>query len=82
MFEGMVKLLIMPPIDSNRLKELEENLRQTKGINLIFIGGFADGGIQIVVSAAKSTPLIDALMKMPPVEEAVGKDDTIHVSLK
>jgi hypothetical protein len=49
---------------------------------MLLIGGTADGGIQIVVSAAKPIPILNALREMPQVEEAIGKDDTIHISLK
>ena len=77
-----MKLLIMPPVDSKNLKELEDGLRNTKGLKLLLIGGTADGGIQIVVSALKPIPILNALKETPQVEEAISKDDIIYISLK
>ena len=77
-----MKLLILPPVDSKNLKELENGLLDTKGLKILLTGGAADGGIQIVVSTSEPIPLLNALIETPQVEEAIGKDDTIHVSLK
>jgi len=82
MFKGMVKLLIAPPMDSKHMKELEGNLQQTKGLRLILVGGTAGGGMQIVISVKKPTPLLRILFNMASVEEASGKGDEIRVSLK
>jgi len=82
LYKGVVKLLISPPVDSKNLKELENGLLNTKGLKILLIGGAADGGIQIVISTSKPIPLLNALMETPQVEEAISKDDTIHVSLK
>jgi len=81
LYKGEVKLLIMPPVDSKNLKELEDGLRNTKGLKLLLIGGTADGGIQIVVSALKPIPILNALKETPQVKDAVGKDDAIYISL-
>ena len=78
----MVKLLVTPPINSRLLKELEGDLRRTTDISLILIGGTADGGIQIVVSADAPVPLIDILADMPQVENVNGNNDKIHILLK
>ena len=82
MFEGMVKLQIAPPVDSGHMKELENKLRQTKGLKLMLIGGIADGGMQIVVSIKKRSPLLKILLDIPQVEEASGKGDEVYISLK
>jgi hypothetical protein len=72
----------MPPADSKHLKELEGGLRQLKGLTILLTGGTADGGIQMVVLAAKPIPILNALREMPQVEEVVSKDDTISILLK
>jgi hypothetical protein len=72
----------MPPVDSKDLKELEDGLRNTKGLKILLIGGTADGGIQIVVSALKPIPILNALKETPQVKDAFGKDDAIYISLK
>jgi len=82
LYKGEVKLLIMPPVDSKNLKELEDGLRNTKGLKLLLIGGTSDGGIQIVVSTLKPMPILNALKETPQVKDAVGKDDMIYISLK
>ncbi|MFC1865431.1 hypothetical protein ACFLYB_01795 [Chloroflexota bacterium] len=82
MFEGMVKLQIAPPVDSRHMKELENKLRQIKGLKLMLIGGIADGGMHIVVSIKKRSPLLKILFDIPQVEEASGKGDEIYISLK
>ena len=82
LYKGEVKLLILPPVDFKNLKELENGLLNTKGLKILLIGGAADGGIQIVVSTSKPIPLLNALRETPQVEEAISKDNTIHISLK
>jgi DNA polymerase/3'-5' exonuclease PolX len=80
----MVKLVIMSPVDSSHMKELEGNLRQFQDLRLIMIGGSTKEGegAQIVVSIEKPTPLINALKQMPLVEEAVEKGKEIQITLK
>jgi hypothetical protein len=80
--QNEVKLIIMPPIDSVNLREVEKGLRNTADLRVLLIGGTADGGMQIVVSAAESVPILNTLRGMPQVEKAEDKDNTIYISLK
>ena len=81
-YEGIVKLVIMSLVDSDHMKELEENLRQIQNLRLVLIGGSVKKGIQIVISVEKPTPLIGILKEMPLVEEVVDKGEEIQVTLK
>jgi len=81
-YEGIVKLVIMSLVDSDHMKELEENLRQIQNLRLVLIGGSVKEGVQIVISVEKPTPLIGILKEMPLVEEVVDKGEEIQVTLK
>jgi len=82
LYKGEVKLLILPPVDSKILKELEGDLRNTKGLKILLIGGTADGGMQIVLSTEKPVPILNILKKNPQVENVNSNEDTIYISLK
>jgi uncharacterized membrane protein YqiK len=82
LYEGIVKLTIMSPIDLAQMRKLEEYLRHIQDLRLVLTGGSADEGTHIMVSAAKPLPLINVLKEMPPVEEVVKKDKEIQITLK
>ena len=82
LYEGMVKLVVVPPIDLGQMEKLEKDLRQVEDLRLVLVGGSVDEGSQIVVSAGKPIPLIDILREMPPVEQVVKKGNEIQITLK
>jgi len=82
LYEGIVKLTIMSPIDLAQMRKLEEYLRHVQDLRLVLTGGSADEGTHIMVSAAKPLHLINVLKEMPPVEEVVKKDKEIQITLK
>ena len=82
MHQGMMRLTIVPPVDSEQLKRLEEQLYQVEDLRLVLIGGSVDGGTEIVVSAENPLPLLDILEKMPPVAQVVKKGKTAQITLK
>ena len=82
LYEGIVKLTIMSPINLGQIRNLEEHLRQVQDLRLLLTGGSVDEGTQIIVSAGKPIPLIDVLREMPPVEQVVKKGKDIQVTLK
>ena len=82
LYEGRVKLMLMPPVDSEHMKEIGENLSKLKGLRLLLVGGSIEGGAQIVISVKKPTPLIKALKQMPLVEDAADNGKEIQVWLK
>ena len=82
LYEGTVTLTIMPPIDLDQMRELEECLRQAESLRLVLVGGSIDEGGMIVLSVERPTPLIDVLRAMPPVEQVVKEDMKLMVRLK
>ncbi len=82
LYEGMVKLAIVSPVDLGQMRKLKEYLCQVQDLRLVLVGGSEDEGTTIVVSAAKPIPLIDVLREMPPVEQVVKEGKRIQIMLK
>jgi sRNA-binding protein len=82
LYEGMVKLVITPPVDFNHIKELEEGLRQFEDLRLVLIGGSIKEGAHIIVSTEKPAALINILKQIPRVQETVSRGNKIQVTLK
>ena len=82
LYQGIVKLTIVPPIDLGQVRKLEEYLSQVQDLRLVLIGGSVDEGTEIVVSAENPIPLMDVLREIPPVEQVVKKGKKIQITLK
>ncbi len=82
LYQGVVKLVIEPPIGLDQLSQIQGYLGQVKDLRLVLVGGSAGEGVQIFVSVEKPTPLIDVLREMPVTEEVVKKDKEIKLTLK
>ena len=82
LYEGMIELAILPPVDPSRIRKLEEALRQVEDLRVVLISGSVDEGTKVIVSAGKPIPLIDILSGIPVVEQAVRKGNEIQVSLQ
>ncbi|MFC2071452.1 hypothetical protein ACFLUU_01860, partial [Chloroflexota bacterium] len=82
LYEGIVELTILSPVDLGQRRKLEEYLRQAQDLRLELIAGSVDEGTTIVVSVAKPIPLIDVLREMPPVEQVVKEGNKIQIRLK
>ena len=82
LYQGIVKLTIVPPIDLGQVRKLEEYLSQVQDLRLVLIGGSVDEGTEIVVSAENPIPLTDVLREIPPVEQVVKKGKKIQITLK
>ena len=74
--------MIASPVDLDRIKKLEEYLRQVEDLRLVLVSGSVDEGTAIVVSAEKPISLVDVLREMPPVEQVVKEGERIRVMLK
>ena len=81
-YEGMVKLVIMPPVDFDHIKELGEDLHQFENLRLVLIGGSIREGAHIIVSTDKPTALIDILNQIPRVKKATSRGNEIQITLK
>ena len=82
LYEGMVELVILPPLDSDQMKKLEEGLRQIQDLRVVLISGSMDEGTRVIVSARKPIPLANVIEEIPLVEQVVKKGKEIQVSLK
>jgi len=82
LYVGMVKLMIVSPVDYNQMMKLGEYVGQVQNLRLVLVGGSAKEGTKIVVSAEKPIPLVSVLREMPPVEQVVEKEKGIQVTLK
>jgi hypothetical protein len=80
--KGIVTLTIVPPVDLGQVKRLEESLHQSPDLRLVLVSGSVANGTEIVISTENPIPLIDILMKMPPVAQVTKKGKTLQVALK
>ena len=74
--------MILPPVDLEQMKQLEEGLWQVQDLHLVLVGGSMDEGTRIVVEARKPIPLVSILREMPLIEQVAKKDNEIQISLK
>ncbi|MBM2831469.1 MAG: hypothetical protein HW414_521, partial [Dehalococcoidia bacterium] len=74
LYSGKVTLLIAQQAKYDRLREFERSLAQVKGLRIILVGGSADEGNKIVVSAEQPIPLLNILNELPFVESLSKKD--------
>jgi len=82
LYEGMVELVILPPVDPEQMKKLEEGLRQVQDLGVVLVGGSVDEGTRVIVSAKKPIPLANVVGEIPLVEQVVKKGKEVHISLK
>ncbi len=82
LYEGIVKLTIVSPVDLGQMRKLKEYLCQVQDLHLVLVSGSVDEGTAIAVSAAKPIPLLDILREMPPVEQVAKEGNNIQVMLK
>jgi hypothetical protein len=86
LYQGVVKLVIVSPVDADHMSKLEEILCKVPNLRLVLTGGSFEEGFGIVVSAEKPIPLLTILRAIPSVEQAdkqvVKKEKVIQVKLK
>lgn len=82
LYEGMVELVVLPPVDLEQMKELEKGLHQVQDLRVVLISGSVEEGTKVIVSASKPIPLVSVVSKMPLVEQVVKKGKEIQISLK
>ncbi len=79
--QGLVKLVIVPPVNPGQLQEVQRCLRQVEKLRLVMVGGSAGGGAQIVVSAEEPIPLVSVLKEIPVIAEVVKGGEEIQIIL-
>ncbi len=82
LYEEMVKLTILSPVDLGQMRKLEEYLCHVTDLRVVLVSGSVSKGMEIVVSVRKPFPLIDVLGEMPPVKQVIKKGKKIMVKLK
>ena len=76
-----MKLVVVSPMNSHQLREVQRHLRQVENLRLVMVGGSTGEGAQIIVSADEPIPLVGVLRKMPITEQVVKKDKEIQITL-
>lgn len=82
LFQGMVTLNIMPPIDLTQLDSFKGALLKVSDLRVVVVSGAVAEGSRILVSVEEPLPLLDILKKIPAVGGVVPKGSNIEVSLK
>ena len=82
LYKGVVRMTIMPPINLAQIVSFEADLGHIESLRLLSVGGSAEEGTTVIVSAESPTPLISILREFSSVEEVVGKGNKIEVTLK
>jgi hypothetical protein len=82
LYKGVVRLTIVPPVDSVQVRKLEEHLSQVPDLQLVLISGSIAEGTEIIVSTESPIPLLDILRDMPPVAQVAKKGKTTQITLK
>ena len=82
LFKGLLTLSIMPPLDLDQLKRLEESLNNSPDLRLVLVGGSVSSGTEMVVSMENAIPLVDILMNVPSVYQVNKKGNTLQITLK
>ena len=82
LYQGIVKLTILPPVDSGQVSKLEEHLSQVTDLRLILVGGSAAEGTEIVVAAENPITRMEILKEMPPVAQVTKKGKATQITLK
>jgi hypothetical protein len=80
-FQELVKLTIIPPVDPDQVKKLEDHLGQIQDLRIKFVGNSPKGRVEIIVSARKFPPLIGILRQLPIVKKAVNNFGEILIRL-
>ncbi len=81
-YQGRLKIDIAPPVDSEQLANLEQNLLKTPNLRVIVKGGAEDGSAWIEIEISKPLPLLDIFRKLPGVKDVVGAKSYIIVAMK
>jgi hypothetical protein len=82
LYEGMVTLIIMPPVDPVGLDSLKQALLEIEELRVVMVNGAVGGGSRVLVSAAEPLPLLNILRRIPAVGGVAPKGDEIEVSLE
>jgi hypothetical protein len=82
LYKGILRLTIMPPVDSGQVRKLEEHLSQVPDLQLVLISGSVAENTEIVVSTENPIPLLDILRDMPPVAQVTKKGKATQITLK
>ena len=78
LYEGQIELVIAPPADFARLRELERHLHEFPQVKTLLTGGSWARGNTLIVFLEEPIPLVDALRNMPDVAEVKVLSQSKH----
>jgi hypothetical protein len=70
------------PVSFERVKQLAERLGKVENLKVEWVGGAAEEGAIIGISAQKPLPLVGLISRMPMVDRVEKKAERIIVTLK
>lgn len=82
LYEGLVRIEVSPGSETNLLWDLEEWLKHSENLKVLWSGGSENDGAGIVVSLQKPTSLIRALNAIPVVKSVSKGEGKVIVVLK
>jgi len=81
MLQGNIVIRLMPPVNPDQLRALEEQLAQAGKLSLVMVGGTAEGNVELTVLAAEPLPVADVLRELPVVSEVGNKGKQFQLTL-
>jgi hypothetical protein len=82
LFNGIVRIAVKSPVESNRIKLLGEELNKIDRVRMLFIGGEVNKDTVIHVKLDEEMPLIDILKGLPDVADVSVTNKNIQLTLK
>ena len=73
-YKKRVEIVVTPPVDFAQLEKLRTSLQRLPSLRILSIGGSPGGGTQISIMMDKPAPIVESLIQMEFVEEAIEED--------
>ena len=81
LYRGNVEIKVLPPVEAEQLKRLEEYLTQIPDCHLVFSGDSAAVGQYFVLSLVKPLKLGEQLKAIPMVDQVFKRNQQILIML-
>jgi hypothetical protein len=82
MLQGNIVIRLMPPVNPAKLRAFEAQLAQTGKLNLVMVGGTAEGNVEMTVLTVEPEPVADILQELPVVSEVSNKGKNFQITLE
>lgn len=73
-YKKRVEIVVIPPVDFAQLEKLRTSLQRLPSLRILSIGGSPGGGTQISIMMDKPAPIVESLIRMDFVEEAIEEE--------